>query len=91
MVAYTGFKGQHLFKKMARAIGSRDHKKCRSHHQKLKKDRTIQEIIQYLKEKIQDYSEIVDKNPTESVDPHNFEKKSLNDEKMGSLESSFDF
>ena len=43
--SYTGFKGQHLFKKMAKFIGTRDHKKCRSHHQKMKRKRTITETI----------------------------------------------
>lgn len=49
---YNGFKGQHLFKKMANMIETRDHKKCRSHHQKMHKNRTVEEIIDYIKEKL---------------------------------------
>ena len=39
---YDGEKKLQLFKKMAEAIGTRDHKTCRSHHQKMKLGRTLE-------------------------------------------------
>lgn len=36
---------------MAEFIGTRDHKKCRSHHQKMHSKRTVEETIHYIKEK----------------------------------------